>query len=103
VVETPAVVAPVAPAPVVEETPSETPTPTPTPTSAPSTAPAIIATPTDPPVMVKSEVQAAVAVATGSPLAVQAITVLVLLGLGFVYFRFISSKKATGLPRTRKS
>jgi hypothetical protein len=44
-----------------------------------------------------------VAVATGSPLAVQAITVLVLLGLGFVYFRFISTKKATGLPRTRKS
>ncbi len=46
--------------------------------------------------MVKSEVQAAVAVATGSPLAVQAITVLILLGLGFAYFRFIGSKRVTG-------
>ncbi|WP_018773503.1 MULTISPECIES: hypothetical protein [unclassified Arthrobacter] len=53
--------------------------------------------------MVKSEVQAAVAVATGSPLAVQAITVLVLLGMGFAYFRFIGSKKVTGVPRTGKS
>ena len=51
--------------------------------------------------MVKSEVQAAVAVATGSPLAVQAITVLVLLGLGFAYFRFIGSKKVTGVPPHR--
>ena len=49
--------------------------------------------------MVKSKVQAAVAVATGSPLAVQAITVLVLLGMGFAYFRFIGSKKVAGVPR----
>ncbi|WP_354349983.1 hypothetical protein [Pseudarthrobacter sp. PvP090] len=51
----------------------------------------------------KSQVQAAVAVATGSPLAVQAITVVFLLGLGYAYFRFLGSKKVSGSPGTGKS
>ena len=55
------------------------------------------------PAVMRSQVQAAVAVATGSPLAVQAITVLLLLALGFAYFWFLGSKKASGLPRTSKS
>ena len=42
--------------------------------------------------MVKSEVQAAVAVATGSPLGIQLITVLILLGAGLAYFRFLGGK-----------
>jgi hypothetical protein len=52
----------------------------------------VIATPSEPPVMVKSEVQAAVAVATGSPLGIQLITVLILLGAGLAYFRFLGGK-----------
>jgi hypothetical protein len=42
--------------------------------------------------MMKSEIQAAVAVATGSPLVVQLVTVLILLGVGFFYFRFLAGK-----------
>ncbi|WP_167467914.1 hypothetical protein [Arthrobacter oryzae] len=41
---------------------------------------------------VKPEIQAAVAVATGSPLGVQLITVLILLGAGLAYFRFLGGK-----------
>ena len=52
----------------------------------------MIATPSEPPVMVKSEVKAAVAVATGSPLGIQLITVLILLGAGLAYFRFLGGK-----------
>ncbi|WP_260982369.1 hypothetical protein [Arthrobacter sp. U41] len=32
------------------------------------------------------------ATATGSPLSVQIVTVLILLGLGFAYFRFLGGK-----------
>jgi hypothetical protein len=38
-------------------------------------------------------------VATGSPLGVQLITVLVLLAVGFCYFRFLGSK--SGHPAAR--
>ena len=54
-------------------------------------------------VMVKSEVQAAVAVATGSPLAVQSVALLVLLGLGFAYFRFLGGKKPQRFRQARES
>jgi hypothetical protein len=72
----------------------ETPSQSPTPETADSTAPAAIVAPAEPPVIMKSEVQAVVAAATGSPLVVQLITVLILLGVGFAYFRFLGSKRA---------
>ena len=40
----------------------------------------------------EDEVKAAVAVATGSPLGIQLITVLILLGAGLAYFRFLGGK-----------
>jgi hypothetical protein len=52
--------------------------------------------------MVKSEVQAAVAVATGSPLGVQLITVLILLGAGLAYFRFLAGRSPIGSARAGK-
>jgi hypothetical protein len=42
-------------------------------------------------------------VASGSPLIVQALTVLILLGLGVAYFRFLGSKRISGAARTGKS
>ena len=45
--------------------------------------------------VVQAQVQAAVAVATGSPLAVQVLTVLVLLAAGFAYFRFLGGKSSS--------
>lgn len=82
------VVPPVAaePEPTATPSPSATPTPKPKPTKAAVTA-------NQPSMVMKAEVQAAVAVATGSPLAVQALTVLILLGSGFVYFRFLGGQK----------
>jgi hypothetical protein len=43
----------------------------------------------------QAQIQAAVAVATGSPLAVQVITVLILLAAGLAYFRFLGGKSAS--------
>jgi hypothetical protein len=42
--------------------------------------------------VVQAQIQAAVAVATGSPLVVQVATVLVLLGAGLAYFRFLGGR-----------
>ncbi|HSL36941.1 MAG TPA: hypothetical protein VK883_08935 [Arthrobacter sp.] len=47
----------------------------------------------------QTQIQAAVAVATGSPLAVQLITVLILLAAGFAYFRFLGGKSASFASR----
>ncbi|WP_326965492.1 hypothetical protein [Arthrobacter sp. CG_A4] len=51
-----------------------------------------MAAPAAPPTIVTAEIHAAVASVTGSPLSVQVITVMILLGLGFVYFRFLGGK-----------
>lgn len=97
----PAVVPPVEVVPVetqaaAEPSPSATPTSTKPAATAPTEAPASE-------LVMNSQVQAAVAVATGSPLAVQVITVLFLLGLGYAYFRFIGAKKVSGAPGAGKS
>ena len=64
------------------------PTATPSITSEPSTA----AVPMALPVPVAKTIDAVVATATGSPLYVQFLTVLVLIGAGIAYFRFLGSK-----------
>jgi hypothetical protein len=88
----PRVVAPAAPA-GIEETAAVVPTAEPTPSLQPAPAPAAVAAAAAlPPAVMKSEIQAAVAVATGSPLVVQMITVFLLLGAGFFYFRFLAGK-----------
>ena len=53
------------------------------------------APPAEPPAVMQAQIQAAVAAATGSPLAVQLITVLILLAAGFAYFRFLGGKSAS--------
>jgi hypothetical protein len=81
---------------------SDTPTPTPAPSTTPSTtAPAAVSVPTTAPVQAGTKIQAAVVAATGSPFAIQLLTVLALLGAGFVYFRALGSKGTRGSARTR--
>jgi hypothetical protein len=57
-----------------------------------SAAPAAAMAPPVPPIVAQAQIQAAVAVATGSPLVVQLITVVILLGAGFAYFRFLDGR-----------
>ncbi|MET3919897.1 hypothetical protein ABIB26_000817 [Arthrobacter sp. UYEF20] len=76
----------------VEAPPTEEPAPAPAPVPELAKAHAAIAAVAQPPAVMKSEIQAAVAVATGSPLVVQLITVLILLGAGLLYFRFLAGK-----------
>ena len=79
-----------------EEAPARaTETPSPTPEPLQSTAPAAAAPPAEPPAVMQAQIQSAVAVATGSPLAVQVMTVLILLAAGFAYFRFLGGKSAS--------
>ncbi|WP_157360877.1 hypothetical protein [Arthrobacter sp. EPSL27] len=52
--------------------------------------------------MGQTQIQSAVAVATGSSVAVQALTVLVLLAAGYAYFRFLGGRAPGVASRTRK-
>ncbi len=80
-------------APVVEEEPApvtEPAAPSLTPTAAPATSTAAAAALLPPP-MAKA-IDSVVATASGSPLYVQVLTVALLLGAGFLYFRVLGSK-----------
>ncbi|MET3165334.1 UNVERIFIED_ORG: uncharacterized protein HemX [Arthrobacter sp. UYEF10] len=89
--------------------PVEPTAPEPTVTSSPETesAAAVPPSPTasNTPAQEQSEaspVQAVVSVATGSPLGVQLLTVALLVGAGFAYFRVLGSKGMRTLSRSAK-
>lgn len=84
------------------QAPSEPTTPpTPAPEATPPSA-AVAVAPVEPPAMGQTQIQSAVAVATGSSVAVQALTVLVLLAAGYAYFRFLGGRAPGVASRTRK-
>lgn len=93
-VQNPAPLQPTFPeAPVVEEeltpvTEEATPSPTPTVTSEASAAAAPVALPEP----VAKAIDSVVTTASGSPFYVQVLTVALLLGAGFLYFRVLGSK-----------
>jgi hypothetical protein len=105
VVLPPAQVVPVQPLPSADEvqptlvpsTASATPTPSATATKSAVAVPK--KAPADP--QTGTKLQAAVVAATGSPFVIQLLTVLALLGAGFVYARALGSK-ARGSSRTRR-
>ena len=97
VIVPPAEVSPVQPEATATPSPAFTPTPKPVKSGAAATVDAPVSE-----LIMKSQVQAAVAVATGSPLAVQMITILILLAAGFAYFRFVGSKSRHPAGRAGK-
>jgi len=83
----------------------ESPNPTASNSTAPSvkpSAPVKTSAPVPLPEPVAKTLDSVVSVATGSPLHVQIITVLALLGAGFVYFRFMGSKSRRPPVRSHK-